>query len=198
MPKIAAPTLAAHREMRRQQIVTAAAQLALEMDGRAITMSAVAARAGISRTAIYEYFASSTDLLADLIIDELRQLALSLEAIVNDAHTPEEKVAAWIRGALAFVADGRHLLVKALSAVSMPLERTGEITAAHRALVTPLVATMTQMRVADPVAAAFLVNSAVESATKRIEQGANAESEIDITVQFASAGIQSLAPARSS
>lgn len=193
MPKISAPTIAAHRELRRNQIISAAAELALESDGRALTMSAIAARAGISRTAIYEYFASTSDLLADLIIEELAHWAKVLEHIVADAKDPEDQIAAWVQGALSFVADGRHLLVKALSAVSTPIERGTEIMHAHRRLVAPLVRTLEGLGIPQPQSAAFLVNSAVESATKRIEQGANAEDEIAMTVLFAQAGVRALA-----
>lgn len=193
MPKISAPTVAANRALRRQQIIAAAADLALEMDGRSITMSAIAARAGISRTAIYEYFGSTSDLLADLIVDELGLWSQTLDRIVAQEESAEAKIEAWIRGALSFVADGRHLLVKALSAVSLPNDRVNEVSAAHRRLVAPLITTMQAINVPDPVAAAFLINSTVESATKRIEQGANAEATITMTVEFARAGVQALA-----
>lgn len=193
VPKISAPSLAAHRKLRRQQIISAAAELALEGEGRTLTMSAIAARAGISRTAIYEYFASTSDLLADLIIDELKIWSTTLEEIVASVDQPGEQVEAWIKGALSFVADGRHNLVKALSAVSMPIERSGEISASHRRLVAPLVSVLKNLGVEDAHSAAFLINSAVESATKRIEQGADAEKEIALTVSFARAGVEALA-----
>lgn len=155
-------------------------------------MSAIAQRAGISRTAIYEYFASTSDLLADLIIDELAHWATTLESVVATQNEPEKQIEEWIKSALSFVADGRHLLVKALSAVSVPMERSNEISLAHRRLVAPLISTLTSLGVVDPQGAAFLINSAVESATKRIEQGANAEAEIDMTVRFAYAGVRAL------
>lgn len=193
MPKLSAPNLAANRALRRQQIIAAAAELALETNPNSITMSAVAAKAGISRTAIYEYFGSTSDLLADLIIDELRFWSRTLQRIVDAEDSPEAKIEAWVRGALSFVADGRHLLVKALSAVSMPIDRANEVTASHRMLASPLIATMKAIGVKDPMSATFLVNSAVESATKRIEQGANADEVIEMTVKFAQAGVQALA-----
>ena len=43
----------------------------MESGGSAVSVSAVAQRAGMSRTSVYEYFASSADLVADLIIEEL-------------------------------------------------------------------------------------------------------------------------------
>ena len=71
MPKIQAPTLALHRELRRQQLMSAALELALSNGADSITVAAVAAKAGLARSSIYEYFASSADLVADLVIEEL-------------------------------------------------------------------------------------------------------------------------------
>lgn len=190
VPKISAPTLAQHRELRRSQLIEAAAALALEMGGSAVTMSAIASRAGISRTAVYEYFGSSADLLAEVILDELALWADTLDRIVAGEGEPEAKVRAWIRGALDYVADGRHLLVKALSAVSLPQDRTGEIQAAHRRLVDPLVRALREWGVADPAATAFLVNATVESATRRIERGLPAKAEIAAAESFSIAGVR--------
>ena len=81
MPKIETHTLAEHRDWRRNQLIEAAAAIALESGGEAITVAAVAARAGLSRTSVYEYFASSADLAADLIIEELKNFVDELASI---------------------------------------------------------------------------------------------------------------------
>ena len=190
MPKISAPTVAEHRVLRRGQLIEAAASLALEVGGSAVTMSAIAKRAGLSRTAVYEYFASSTDLLAELILDELTHWAGTLETVVASEVDAEAKVRAWIRGALGYVADGHHQLVKALGAVSLPIERTPEIQAAHRRLVDPLIGALSQMGISDPVGTALLVNATVESATRRIERGLSAADEIAAAESFALAGVR--------
>ena len=62
MPKIVAPTIGEHRELRRTQLINAAMELALTEGARAVTVSAVAAKAGLARTSIYEYFASSRNI----------------------------------------------------------------------------------------------------------------------------------------
>ena len=61
MPRIKTDTLAQHRDWRRSQLIEAAAAIAMESGGAAISVSAVAARAGLSRTSVYEYFGSSAD-----------------------------------------------------------------------------------------------------------------------------------------
>jgi AcrR family transcriptional regulator len=45
--------------------------LALESGAPSVTVAAVAKRAGISRSLVYEYFSSSADLIADLVLEEL-------------------------------------------------------------------------------------------------------------------------------
>jgi len=65
MSRIATQTLAEHRDWRRNQLIEAAASIALESGGAAVTVAAVAQKAGLSRTSVYEYFGSSADLVAD-------------------------------------------------------------------------------------------------------------------------------------
>ena len=80
MPRISTATLAEHREWRRQQLIAAATAIALEAGGSAVTVAAVAERAGLSRTSVYEYFGSSAEPVADLIVDELRLQLQSISA----------------------------------------------------------------------------------------------------------------------
>lgn len=190
MPKIDAPTVAEHRVLRRNQLIEAAASLALEHGGARVTMSAIAKRAGLSRTAVYEYFGSSTDLLAELILDELEHWAHVLDLAVANEVDAEAKVRAWIRGALGYVADGHHELVKALGSISLPIERSHEVHLAHRRLVDPLIKALRSMGLPDPVGTALMVNATVESATRRIERGISAASEIDAAETFAIAGVR--------
>lgn len=198
MPRIAAATVVANRELRRHQIVAAASELALEGDGRTLTMSAIAQKAGLSRTALYEYFGSTSDVVAELILDELLLWAKKLETAVSEGSDGEDQVRSWISTALSFISDGRHQLVKALSLVTLPADRNQEIAMAHRKLVAPLVETLRSMGVPNPHAAALLVNSAVESATKRIEAGADSDEEVRNTITFVIAGIRGLAQLRHS
>lgn len=192
MPRIKTDTLAQHRDWRRNQLIDAAAAIALESGGEAITVAAVAQRAGLSRTSVYEYFASSSDLVADLVIDELNQFATVLENSlegIDDAYTA---IAAWISTSLEFVADGRHLLAKALSAADLPRERGAAIGAAHRNLLSPLTHNLQRIGITDIAQALTLLQAATDAATKRIENGENAEREIATTTAFCIAGIQAL------
>lgn len=192
MPRIETKTVASHRDWRRSQLIDAASAIALESGGEAITVAAVAARAGLSRTSVYEYFASSADLAADLIIDELNSFAKQLIEISSEGATPLEVIELWIDGSLQYIADGRHLLAKALNAIDLPHQRSAEIGAAHRALLAPLTKELTALGIEDIHFVLSLIQSTTDSASKRIENGEDAERLIESTKKFCISGIAAL------
>ena len=193
MPRIQTQDLASHRDWRRSQLIEAAAAIALESGGESITVAAVAQRAGLSRTSVYEYFSSSADLVADLVIDELKSFAGALESSISNQVDPYQSIEIWISNSLLYIADGRHLLAKALNAVEIPRERSADIGAAHRQLLAPLTQSLKSIGITDINQCLSLIQSITDVATKRIESGADAESEISRTIAFCIAGIRSLA-----
>ena len=192
MPRIETETLAQHRDWRRNQLIEAAASIALESGGSAVTVAAVAQRAGLSRTSVYEYFGSSADLIADLVLEELNDFAHYLRDALAETEQPVESIAAWIQSALTYIADGRHLLAKALNATSLPQERTAAIGAAHRALLAPLVTGLAAMGVKDNQRALLFIQAITDASTKRIEGGHEAEAEIKSATAFCIAGLASI------
>jgi AcrR family transcriptional regulator len=192
MPRIETETLAQHRDWRRNQLIEAAASIALESGGAAVTVAAVAQRAGLSRTSVYEYFGSSADLIADLVLEELYNFAQYLKDAVADTEQPIESIAAWIQSALTYIADGRHLLAKALNATSLPQERSAAIGAAHRALLAPLVTGLSAMGVKDTQRALLFIQAITDASTKRIESGHDAAAEIKSATAFCIAGLASI------
>lgn len=193
MPKIETQTLSQHRDWRRSQLIEAAAAIALESGGEAITVAAVAARAGLSRTSVYEYFASSADLAADLVIDELNSFAQELKGISEAGDTPVEAIDLWIEGSLQYIADGRHLLAKALNAIDLPRNRSAAIGAAHGALLAPLRSKLEELGISDINFALTLIQSTTDGASRRIESGDDADLVISSTREFCIAGLTALA-----
>lgn len=192
MPKIETATLAQHRDWRRSQLIEAAAAIALESGGAAVTVAAVAARAGLSRTSVYEYFASSADLAADLVIDELKIFGSELAEISAQGRGSIESIDLWIEGSLRYIADGRHLLAKALNAIELPRNRSAAIGAAHGALLAPLRSKLEDLGITDVNFALSLIQSTTDGATKRIERGDDAELIIASTREFCIAGLKAL------
>lgn len=192
MPRIETQTLAQHRDWRRHQLIDAAASIAMESGGGAITVAAVAQRAGMSRTSVYEYFASSADLVADLIIEELNSFAKILESAVGECTNPCHCIEFWIDGALRYIADGRHLLAKALNATALPQDRAAQIGAAHRALLAPLTTGLINLGVKDIAQALAYIQATTDVATKRIEAGHDADAEIKSATTFCINGLATL------
>jgi len=193
VPKIQAPSIAAHRELRRQQLIGAAMELALEGGAEAITVSAVAQKAGLSRSSIYEYFSSSADLVADLVIEELDYYTARLADAIKDATDPFEKIELWMAEGLRYVEDGRHMLVKSLNTVSTPEFRKEEIAMGHRKLISPLREALAQTGIKEVASAAAFLQSVTDAASMRIDAGNDAELEIQNAVKFAIAGLRALA-----
>ena len=192
MPRIDTETLAQPRDWRRSQLIDAAASIALESGGAAVTVAAVAQRAGLSRTSVYEYFGSSSELVADLVIDELKNFAQILTEAVSQCGDNRNITECWIEAALTYIADGRHLLAKALNATTLPQSRSHQIASAHRALMAPLVKGFELMGVKDLQQAMAFVQAITDVATKRIEVGNDAEAEIKSATAFCINGLASL------
>ncbi len=192
MPKITAPTLVEQRAWRRSQLLDAASAIALENGPTSITVSTIAARAGLSRTSFYEYFASSSEIVAELITDELNDFTEFLTQRVASVSAPEDAITAWIDGSLEYVADGRHLLARALSTLELSTERSMQIGIAHRKMLAPLATPLSQLGITDVRQALALIHATTESATRRIEAGVEAASEIESTRNFIVAGLRAL------
>ena len=192
MPKIQAPTVALHRELRRQQLMGAAMELAIADGAESITVAAVAAKAGLARSSIYEYFASSADLVADLVLEELEYYTRRLGEAVAGATDPYLRIELWITESLRYVADGRHMLVKSLNTINTPDERKDEIVMGHRRMMAPLQESLSETGISNVRAAAALLASVTDAASVRIDAGNDAELEIRSAVAFALAGLRAL------
>ena len=193
MPKIQAPTLALHRELRRQQLMGAAMELALSEGADSVTVAAVAAKAGLARSSIYEYFASSADLIADLVLEELDSYTRRLAETVVGTTEPFLRIELWITESLRYVADGRHMLIKSLNTINTPDERKEEILMGHRRMLAPLQQSLLETGIVNIRGASALLASVTDAAAIRIDAGYEAELEIQSAVKFALAGLRALA-----
>ena len=192
MPKISAPTLSQQRQWRRSQLMDAAAAIALEDGAHRVSVATVATRAGLSRTSFYEYFASSSEIVAELITEELESFAHFLSEKVSSVTDPTAAISIWVSSSLEYVADGRHLLAKALSAIEISRDQSTAIGIAHRKMILSLSQPLTELGVEDIAQALSLIHSATQSATSRIESGADSSREIENTRNFIVAGISTL------
>lgn len=191
-PKIEAKTILAQRALRQRQIIDAAMSLALSGGAPAVTVSAVALKAGISRSSIYEYFSSSADLIADLVVEEMTHYRDRLQAAVVDELDPYRSIELWIAEALKYVADGRHILIKSLNSASTPEYRREEIIHGHRALMSTIMNPLRSLGFTDPMVALHFLQSTIDAASIRIDSGNEPELEIQNAQRYALAGLRAL------
>jgi AcrR family transcriptional regulator len=97
------------RADRRDALLDAAVELVVSGDADAVSMEAVAERAGVSRPLVYKHFANRGELLAAVYQREARLLHRELAAEVGAAETVEGMFRTLIRGALRAAADRGHV-----------------------------------------------------------------------------------------
>lgn len=195
MPKISAATVAEHREQRRAQLLEAAAVLIVR--DSTFTVAQVAAEVGLSRSAVYEYYSSAADLIADVLVDELAEWASSLERVTSTVDDPVARVTAWTTAVLHYAAAGRHALVRAAGAIDLPPARRAEVQSMHRSLIAPLHEALAAMGDVDPGQLARYVWGVVEVSIARIESGeCDTDHEIATVLEFVHGGLVSAITAR--
>lgn len=173
MPRITAPTVAQHRAAQHRALLDAARVILAEGTGKAPTLAAVAARAGLARSSAYEYFRSSKDLLAALVQDVFPRWSTCVINAMNAAGTPGERVLAYVDANLRLVADGEHAVARALAAVAPEQDLDANTRTMHEQLSTPLIAALTDRGIPDPATTAEMINAVVYAASRLIESGAD-------------------------
>jgi AcrR family transcriptional regulator len=194
-PKIQAATVVEQRQMRQRQLIDAALSIALESGAANITVAAVAKKAGLARSSMYEYFSSSADLIADLVIEELALYQKRLAHAVKGTEDPYQHIELWIAAALQYVVDGRHMLIKSLNAATIPEFRRDEISQGHRNLMTTISAPLQEIGLTDIRGAMSYLQNTIEAASVRIESGSDSELEIRNAQVYAIAGLRALSGA---
>lgn len=191
-PRIQEANIVEQRKMRQRQLMDAALSLAIEGGIDSVTVSAVAKKAGLSRSSIYEYFSSSADLIADLIMEEMAYYNQRLLKAVNEVEDPYKYIELWIAEALQYVVDGRHLLVKSLNSVSTPNFRKSDIAQGHKQLMATITKPLSNIGLDDLALGLTYLQNTIDAASVRIESGNNSELEILYAQKYAVAGLQAL------
>lgn len=188
MPKISAPSIAEHREARRDALLAAATQLMLS--GTPFTVAQVASEVGLSRSAVYEYYASAADLIADVLVGEMALWVNEISPMVEAESEPVARIETWVRGVLGYVKDGRHVLVKSAGSVELPEARRVQVTSMHRELVAPLVQALTELEVPDVRQYSAFCWGVLNSAITRVEsQGFDTVAEGNAVMVFITSGV---------
>lgn len=97
MPKIMGSSLAEHRERTRTALFDALAELMGRRSFDKITLSDVAAHAGVGRTAVYNHFADKEDLLLAFMEHEVTRYASELTTALAGIEDPIDQLRVFIR-----------------------------------------------------------------------------------------------------
>lgn len=108
MPRIAAPTNAEQREQTQRKILDAFGDLLFTHGLPGLTMTDVARRAGVGRTAVYNYFADLEQLLVAYALDETGRFLTDLKEELAGLDNPVDRLATYVRSQIQDLAR-RHL-----------------------------------------------------------------------------------------
>ena len=171
MPRIEAPTVAEHHQMRRAALLRAAGDL-LAADGvEAVTLGAVGAAAGLARSSVYQYFDSTGSLLAALVEQEVPRATAHLAAVVAQVDDPTGRVEAFVRASLSAATDDTHRAMAALGWVDLPQECQARLAELHQEQLAPLVDALSELGAGEPQITASLIYGLVRTAATDINAG---------------------------
>ena len=106
MPKIIGESLASHRELTRARLFEALGSLMGEQSFESITMSQIAERAGVGRTAVYNHFADKEVLLLAYMREVTGEFARVLKQRLEAEPDPLIRLRIYIRSHLQMI--GRY------------------------------------------------------------------------------------------
>jgi AcrR family transcriptional regulator len=180
----------------RQESILEAAQSLIAAKGvDAVSMAELAKATGLSRPAIYQYFASKDHVLAELVINEMADLSNAIERHIEGLTDPMERIRIWIHYSLAHLASAEHRIVREISIASLPEESRGMINAMHGHFMVALLSPIREIGVKDVTATAHLIFASVAAAAKRIDEGSEFIREAAALEQFTVAGLVAIAQA---
>lgn len=168
MPRINEPTVAMHRAARERELLDAAHDIFLET-GEAPSIPQVAARTGLARTSVYQYFSSRTELLRAMVRDVYPRWTERITSAMEAAPSEADRVMAYAVANVELVAEGAHAIGSALAALAPGEELDEQATRMHREVQEPLVTTLLSLGMDSPSEVAELINTVIHGASRRVE-----------------------------
>jgi AcrR family transcriptional regulator len=194
MPRIDAATVAEHRTRQRAALLRAAEDLLVSEGHEALNFGAVAKRAGLARSSVYEYFVSLDDLVASLVEEILPRWLTQLAEEMGRARTPRTRLIAYVRAQLDMVVRGSHQLAVALGQVPLSGEVRARIAAVHAQFAPNLKEVLADLGHRDPRSGAAYVQAVVNEATRQLHAGSDPTTTIRAAVTFALGGATATPP----
>jgi AcrR family transcriptional regulator len=182
------------RADKRQEAILRAAMNLLQAGGPdSISMAQLAVETGMSRPAIYQYFASREHVMGELVINEMADLSNEIDRLVGLVDDPMEQVRLWIHYSLAHLASEEHVAIRKISMDALPEDLRGVLRAMHSYVMLSLMGPLTELGVEDPAALCGMIFGSISAAAKRVEEGAMMTAEARALEVFVVSGIESSA-----
>ncbi|WP_285739777.1 TetR/AcrR family transcriptional regulator [Kitasatospora phosalacinea] len=188
--------MAEHRQLQQAALLDAARVLLAEGGREALGFGALAARTGLARSSVYEYFRSKSELVEALCTVDLPLWAAEVEAGMAARDSAAERIEAYVRGQVSLATDPVHRAVVAVAEYELDDAARARIRAAHAGLTAMVVRTLEDLGHDRPGVAAALLQGVVEAAVRQAERirgedAAGAVREIaDTAVRFALDGLR--------
>jgi AcrR family transcriptional regulator len=167
VPRITAPTVAAHREQQLRAVLDSARAI-LGENRTAPTLAETAARAGMARSSIYRYFSSNAELLAAIVDDVLPEWAGYVHDRVAAAGTPGEQVWAYVCANIDLFSSSEQDVASALTEVADPRMLKEPMETFHADLQKPLVSALVALGEPRPKVMAEAIESALVRVARAI------------------------------
>ncbi len=171
MPKIQAATVAEHRSLQRRALLNAARDILALGTPEAPSLSAVAQRAGLARSSVYQYFKSREDLLEAVIADLFPRGQGFVAQHMESATTAAEQVLAYADANLELVAQGEHAVMRGLAMAAPAAALAESSRVLHEQLRVPLIDALARSGATAPQHTAELIHAMVRAGSQMIENG---------------------------
>ncbi|OPG02727.1 TetR/AcrR family transcriptional regulator [Microbispora sp. GKU 823] len=172
MPRISAATVADHRANQHAALLEAAREILAAEGVHALTPAAVGARIGLARSSVYRYFASTADILAQLVEDAFPRWSARLRTAIAPAAGPDgalpARIRAYGRAALDFVGSPDYALIPALQAIGLPGECRVRVDELHGELIAPLADALREAGADHPALRAELAWGVLRAGARRL------------------------------
>ena len=113
-------------QKRRESILEAAAAVFSEKGFHAATVEEIAARAGIGKSTVYEYFESKEDLFREVFRQGMENYLAAMRGRLKQPCTVRDVLTAVAAAHFNFIAENRHLARIFSDEVRLPLPQTRE------------------------------------------------------------------------
>lgn len=184
MPKIDAPTVAEHRALKERAILEATVELLVGHGQDAVTPSAVAKRAGLARTSVYQYHPSSAALVATALEELFRKAELEVHQALSEVEdSPGERLTAYV-AAMLNTAQAGHSPNRPISLEGAADGYRMRIRELHERLMAPLAGIVAELGATDVRAATALASGAIQGAVHLVEHGADLATTTTQTCEF--------------